>query len=511
MDLEKQMTRAAANTNLYSQALAWASDWSQRWFLDPGGNDRLRIGNVDAGWATHVEAYLILLELAIDQLGLSGRRSQPSLTRWLKAQGFDRGIRSAALRRLRASRTREAEVAAVVEIPTPSMLEPICLVIAASDAAGAIAVADPRAATRLAACDRPTHALVLPWREERRLVAEARRSLTAMWRELRSESRPMPCGDIDLAPLASRRLGRLVLRSMPFLAAESAAVERYLEAVRPDVVAIASDQHRIGRLTVAAARRRGIRSVVLQHGLPQAQIGYLPVVADLVAAWSPASRDWFLEAGTQPQSVVVTGNPRIDALAATPRPESKAVHILLALSPTAAATNEALLRGAVEALDRVPRALLTVKLHPGQGDWSFVARIVRGATNRARIAVRRTEPLYPLLAEASVVVVHRSSVAVEALVAHRPVIVHRAGTEANTADLELADLRLRVTEGPSDLAVAATELSKATVARRYLAERRSQIERVAGPLDGRGAERIAALLHHSEDVNADHEGATPSR
>ena len=187
------------------------------------------------------------------------------------------------------------------------------------------------------------------------------------------------------------------------------------------------------------------------------------------------------------------------------------MHILLALSPTAAATNRALLRAAVEALDRVPRAQLTVKLHPGQGDWSFVARIVRGATNRARISVRRTEPLYPLLAEASVVVVHRSSVAVEALVAHRPVIVHRAGTEANTADLELADLRLRVTERPSDLAVAATELSKATVARRYLAERRSQIERVAGPLDGRGAERIAALLHHSEDVNADHEGATASR
>jgi hypothetical protein len=345
------------------------------------------------------------------------------------------------------------------------------------------------------------HALVLPWRDERRLVGDARRSLAGVWRELTAEPPLMAFGEIDLGPLALRRLRPLVLRSMPFLAAESAAVERYFDATVPEAVAIASDQHRIGRLTVAAARRRGIRSVVVQHGLPQGRIGYLPVIADLVAAWSSASRDWFVDAGTPPESVVVTGNPRFDALATTHRAQPRGLHILLALSPTALATNEALVRSALEALDRLPGGRLTVKLHPGQSDWSFVARIVRSATNRTRIAVRRHEPLYPLLAEASVVVVHRSSVAIEALVAQRPVIVHRVGTEPTTADLELADLQLRVTERPSDLAAAAIELSGAAAARRYLAERASEIDHIAGPLDGRSAERIVALLRHTEGLS----------
>lgn len=502
IDAGKPSTGPAAGSNPYAEALAWATDWSQRWFLDSGGNDRFRIGQTDAGWATHVEAYLILRDLATERKGLNRGTGRPSLTRWLKAHGYDRRIRSAALRRLRTPAASRAELAAIIEIPTPSMLEALFLVMAASGDRGAVAVADPRAATSPSATGLPLHTLALSWREERRLVAQARRRIDHAWRELNAEPPRMPFGDVELSPSALRRLAPLVLRSMPFLAPESAAVDRYLEATRPGWVAIASDQHRIGRLTVAAARRRGIRTVVLQHGLPQARIGYLPVVADLVAGWSQESRDWFVDAGTPPQSVVITGNPRLDVLATTPPSRAGALHILLALSPTAIATNEALLRDAVEALDLLPHARLTVKLHPGQGDWSFVARIARGATDRTRIEVRRHEPLYPLLAQASVVVLHRSSVAIEALVARRPVIVHRVGTEPTAADLELADLRLRITERPSELADAASELSQPDVAHRYLTERTAQIERVAGPLDGRSAERIVALLRHREIVSA---------
>jgi len=484
-----------ADAALHAQALAWATQWAQRWFLDDRGRDRLQIGHIDAGWATHVEAYLILRDLAYEQLGVRRRRLLPPPALWLKAHGYDRGLRSALLRWVRvAPARRPAAVAAIVEIPTPSMLEPADLVIGAAGLDGAIAAADPRAANRLLADGHRPHPLVVPWREERRLVRDAGRGLAAAWRELVSLPPDIPFGDRNLAALALRRLAPLARRSMPFLAAEAAAVERFLDSVRPSGLAVASDQHRIGRIAIAAARRHGIRSVVLQHGLPQARIGYLPVVADVVATWSVASQEWFAEAGTPRDSLVVTGNPRVDALAAQPAAMPDAPHLLLALSPAAMSTNEALVRDVVASLDHVPGARLTVKLHPGQGDWSFVDDIVRRASDPGRVTVRRDEPLYGLLASASVVVVHRSSVAVEALVAHRPVIVHRAGTEPTTADLELAELSLVVTETPQQLAAAAQELGQPDAADRYLSDRGAAIDRIAGPLDGQSAARIVDLL-----------------
>ena len=488
------MSRPAPDASVlhHAEARAWATHWAQRWFVGPDGRDRFRVGTTDAGWATHVEAYLLLLDVA----GATSRRrlTLPAPAGWLKAHGFDRAIRAGLLRRVTDAPLAPASVAVVAEIPTPSMLGPATRVARAAHPGVAVAVADPRAARRLRREGLAPHALTVARAEERRLLTGARTGLGAAWDALRAAPPEMPLGDRDLAHAALERLGPLVRRSMPYLAPETAAIERFLDATAPAGVAIASDQHRIGRLVVAAARARGIRSVVLQHGLPQSRIGYLPVVADAVAAWSPASRDWFVDGGTAPDRVVVTGNPRADALATTSPVPSGPQHVVLALSPTAQTTNELLVRDVVASLDALPGARLTIKLHPGQGDWSFVGGIVRGANDPGRVAVLRHEPLYPLLASASVVVVHRSSVAVEAMVARRPVIVHRAGGEPTTADLELADLDLRVTERALDLAAAVDELSRSVAADAYLAARATQLERIAGPLDGRSTERIVTLV-----------------
>ena len=48
----------------YPLARGWAAHWCQRWFLDSEGEDRLRLEcGVSAGWATHIEAYLLLLDV----------------------------------------------------------------------------------------------------------------------------------------------------------------------------------------------------------------------------------------------------------------------------------------------------------------------------------------------------------------------------------------------------------------------------------------------------------------
>ena len=374
------------------------------------------------------------------------------------------------------------------------MAHPAAMTIAAAGPNGTLGVTDPRAAARIATAF-GLHAVnvVAGWREERRLVRRARVQLADAWRTLSADPPSMPLGELDLGPTAMRRLAPLVMRSMPYLAAEAAAIERFLEATGAGAVALASDQHRIGRVTVAVARPLGVRTVVLQHGLPQARIGYLPVIADRVAAWSSASRQWFVDAGTPPESVVVTGSPRADALRTMAEDVRGGCHVLLALSPTAEETNLAIVRLVLDAVAEMDQALLTIKLHPGQGDWSFVPRLVEPHRAGDRVTVLQHEPLGPLLAAASVVVVHRSSVALEALAAGRPVVVGRAGTEPTTADLELATLRLPVCDSAGDLAETVERLSGQANAQTYFDDRYPAIEEHVGPLGG-NASRILELM-----------------
>jgi hypothetical protein len=483
-------------------ARRWATHWCQRWFLDREGRDRIRLdGGIDAGWATHVEAFLILERLALEARG----EAQPpdrSVASRVKAAGFDRWARAALLRLAgRGPRERGEMVggaALIVEIPTPSMLDPAAIVARELPVGRRhVAAADPRALRRLRATGLEAVALLLPWREERRALAAARPLTAAALESIAADPPVMELDGRDLAAHAVAALRRSLGRSIPWLAPESRALARFLERVRPTAVAIASDQHRIGRLTVMHGRRLGLQVVVLQHGLPQSEIGYLPVVADRVAAWSPESAAWFADRGTDPARLVVTGNPRLDAVGpgrAAETPASSDRRVLLALSPASVQLNAAIAELALD-LAAGGRTSLKIKLHPGHRDWGFVTEAVRARGLADRVLIVHHDPLPPLLEWADLMLVHRSTVAVEALAAGVPVIAVEADPgQPSMARLELEPLRLPTAVSRSSLADLVEQLAQPAARRAYLDERSEQIERFVGPHDGRSAARIADLL-----------------
>ena len=140
-----------------------------------------------------------------------------------------------------------------------------------------------------------------------------------------------------------------------------------------------------------------------------------------------------------------------------------------------------------------------IKLHPGGGDWSRIEEIVNGlGDSKARVRVVDREPIDPLLWWADLVLVHRSSVAVEALAAGTPVVA--ADLDGRSiADLDLLGLALpRVADGAA-LATLARELLEPDRRADYFGRRRATLESVTGPVDGRSAERICALLTQGDD------------
>ncbi len=397
------------------------------------------------------------------------------------------------------SHATHADLLVLSEHATPSTLLPSAAILRGweSISSGAL-VADPRALRFWRSQGVPVRPIVTSPSNERRLLGSGRRHFDALWRRLERDPPDLRLGATSVTSIALPILRRQLARTVPWLAVEKVAVREALREIRPSVVLLASDQHRLGSLVVDESQSYDCATVVMQHGLPQHAVGYVPIAAQKVLTWSEHSRDWFIAHGAPASRLVVTGNPAFDATWTTRRKRSDAggaVRVLLALTPVTASVNTAVVTTALDALAAMPNASLVVKLHPGDGDWGYVRRLVQDHSVRERVRVAHEESLAPLLLDSSVTWLHRSSVALESLAVGVPVIV-TAASAASTADLELRGLRLPVAMSPSELARITSSLIDAPGRSTYFAER--PIESFAGPLDGQASTRarnaILALM-----------------
>lgn len=480
--------------------------WSKSWFLD-GETDLLAFDGLPVGWALHLEIFEAVLGAVLPALGRPQRVVGQTAFRRLKLMGLDRAVRAWALRAMRGrSEVPAAEVAFVSELATPSALDGLLAVAAVLPRPAVVAAAaDPRALRAWRRAGHRAVPLLLGLAAERTAMTAARTALRDRWAAAASVRAPLVVGDRDVTDVALGAARPIVQRSGPWLAIEASSIVRTLEAAAPRTVVLASDQHRVGRLVCHVARGAGIRSVVLQHGLPQSTLGYVPVVADHVLAWSDHAVDWFVGHGERRERFTVSGNPRLDAslgrdhvaghgVAPAGEPRDGAPRFLAALSVAPAEVNLGVLEAVLGALAASPGATLVVKLHPGGSDWGPLRERLRADdVPRKRVRLAEREDIFGLIEWADVVVVHRSTVAVESLASGRPVVVVSAGTPS-IGDAELRELDLPHVRTGTELADMARALGTREEADRYWAERRSKLERILGPLDGRAAERAASLV-----------------
>lgn len=484
--------------------------WAKSWFQTSSGDDVLSLDGLPCGWALHIEIADAVLDAVLPALGQRTRLVGRPMFRGLKRRGVDRAIRAWSLRTLAVTSLRRgglarSDVAFISELATPSTTDGLIAVAARLPDPPAIGVADPRALRRWRAAGLDPSPIVVSPAEEFRQIRSVRGSVEDRWRAACRHPPLLEIGGIDLTPIAIEAAEPIVRRSLPWVIVEAAGIRSFLEAAQAHTVVLATDQHRIGRLTTHVAAERGTRSVVLQHGLPQATLGYLPLSADRLAAWSEASAQWFVERGTPVARVTVVGNPRLDWLAGRDRAEDRArvdqtlasagaPRVLLALSVASVRSNRRLVEVALQALALMPMAALVIKLHPGGSDWREVLlESTWGDDVRRRTKVVDRPAIERFLGWADVVVVHRSTVAGEALAAGCPVIVVETG-ERSIATAELATLHLATASDGPGLSTVAVSLADPKAAREYVESRHEALERIMGPTDGRSAERAANLV-----------------
>jgi hypothetical protein len=253
------------------------------------------------------------------------------------------------------------------------------------------------------------------------------------------------------------------------------------------------------------ARRVGVRTTVLQHGILAGAFSYRQTEGDQVAAWGTADATWFRTNLTGPVRVEATGNPRYDALAGA-RPEGGRMRdapqdMRVALFASQPFVPDRALRSpwerfeamrmALDAVAELPQYVLVVKWHPSEGNRG---ELPKTTLPRERIRTVAGGDTLRLIRQSDVVLVLSSTVALEAMMFGVPVIFLGA------PDLESpfhppedgGGLRARTS---ADLAGHLASLQKDSGFREAVleGERRFLQERYA-PMDGHAAERVVRLL-----------------
>ena len=216
-----------------------------------------------------------------------------------------------------------------------------------------------------------------------------------------------------------------------------ASLESFFERHHVAALVLDEDATPLKRAAIHASRRRGVPSIVAQHGALAVRFGYSPLEADLFAAWDEASRDQLVDWGVEAEKIIVTGSPnqamlgaelaargarrprdRVLLLGTVPPNDARPDSVAFRLTTTTYRGMETVVERAMSA---APGARWTLRPHPRAASFErLTAR--RGSRTAPRLAIDREKSLARSLAGADCVVSCASSAGIEAAKAGLPVV-----------------------------------------------------------------------------------------
>lgn len=183
-----------------------------------------------------------------------------------------------------------------------------------------------------------------------------------------------------------------------------------------------TDVHKVSRTIVFLAKRRPVKTFVIQHGSTVLEYGYLPVNCDYMITWGELSNRWFLDRKTPLGKLKALGTPKMDFLqnfTIIKTPILKEVqNVLIIVNPIGDEKVNTFLRliidsGIHETFN------LTIKLHPSSMDNR---ELVDNYFNKTKAIILKKENTQKLIYESHVVITTTSTVGNEAIAFYKPLI-----------------------------------------------------------------------------------------
>lgn len=222
-------------------------------------------------------------------------------------------------------------------------------------------------------------------------------------------------------------------------AAQGKMVEQigeHLDRWRPQVLVLDEDATPLARIAIHLARRRGVPSLVVQHGAPFVRFGFAPGAGDRICVWGESARRRLMDWGAAPDSIAVTGCPKHDAWPAfswRPHGRRRPHLLLLATTPPTddrpdavefhftSGAHARLLDAAVQCSLDVGAGRTTIKLHPRTTNLAPFQNLSLRFP-QANIQLERHGDFRSLVLDADVVLSCASSSGLEAALLGAPVV-----------------------------------------------------------------------------------------
>lgn len=280
----------------------------------------------------------------------------------------------------------------------------------------------------------------------------------------------------------------------------------------PDIIITMEDVTPVHRTIVSVAKKHGIPTLVIQHGMTARDMGGLhvmPTIADKQAVWGKISKEWSITRGVKPERLVITGNPRYDALAKKKMEfdtekaildlnidPSKGI-IMLATQPyvgfsahNSPRMNELLLRGVLSAMKELPDKQLIIKLHPAEND--SLTKAISEETGLTPIITHQY--LNEIITISDLVMVFNSGVGLEAMILDKPVITINLTGQLDAVPYASSGAAIGVYR-QEDIAPAMRDaLYNEEVRQRLAVNRKKFVYDYAYKQDDQASKRVAQLI-----------------
>ena len=207
-------------------------------------------------------------------------------------------------------------------------------------------------------------------------------------------------------------------------------LSRSMQIVRPLALLVLYDHGVFEAGSVQMIKRKGIRTIALQHGISNKDIpGYYPVRSDFIACWGGKEKETLISQGIPKEKIVITGFPAFDSKwtdrqsikTRSPFASERRLKVIIATQAVAASVESYL---ALTPTARIIKAILEhnrlksryqfiFRLHPNE----TLSPKVQAMAEAGGIQITKGECIAEQFAEADVVATQFSTIGFEALIA----------------------------------------------------------------------------------------------
>ncbi|MCP3029928.1 CDP-glycerol glycerophosphotransferase family protein [Halobacillus sp. A1] len=189
-------------------------------------------------------------------------------------------------------------------------------------------------------------------------------------------------------------------------------------------IVFSSTHYYQSRTIAMVAAEVGIPTICMQHGIIGNEIGFIPQIADVEAVYGNFEAEWFKRLGVHEQSVEVIGHPRFDTIHLQPSISRKRMERKLGLK-----RGKKLILMVVRDNQQIKKWEAFINSLGNNEDYNIIVRDYPQLTPHPLtskypfLSSSQHFQLYDLIRHSDLVVTYLSTVALEAMIADKPVFI----------------------------------------------------------------------------------------